>query len=240
MKVSVTQPIQNSAVLLLLLQILLNFDILLAATSTGFQAEKGSGFETILQKQMNLQNEFSSSLKLSRQLLHKTKNLTQYYLSDRLPGVQVILISHLRLLPSINLDLRTWISLPDAKRLSQIAETLSFYQGLVQQLTNFEAVKENSKFTPQFEDVNVTLRDLGHQVKYQISLWGLPPKIQPEPIPQILQHHSQWRNRQEVYIVLHSLKNLLARFARDFLMLRMRVAKGASFPKTSQSHHFLF
>ncbi|XP_063157147.1 uncharacterized protein LOC134495560 isoform X3 [Candoia aspera] len=197
----------HGAVLLLLLQILLNFDILLAATSTGFQAEKGSGFETILQKQMNLQNEFSSSLKLSRQLLHKTKNLTQYY---------------------------------DAKRLSQIAETLSFYQGLVQQLTNFEAVKENSKFTPQFEDVNVTLRDLGHQVKYQISLWGLPPKIQPEPIPQILQHHSQWRNRQEVYIVLHSLKNLLARFARDFLMLRMRVAKGASFPKTSQSHHFLF
>ncbi|KAM6449628.1 interleukin-27 subunit alpha [Liasis olivaceus] len=224
---------------LLLLQILLNFDILLAAPSTGFQEEKGSGLESIPQKQLNLQKEFSISLKLSRQLLHKTKNLTQCYLSDRLPGVQVTLISHLGLLPSTSIDLHTWISLPDAKRLSQIAENLSLYQGLVQQLRNFEAVKENSKFTSQFEDVDVILRDLGHQVNYQISLWGLPSKIQPVPTPQILQHHSQWRNRQEVYIVLHSLKSLLVRVARDFLMLRMRVTKRTSFSRTFQSHHFL-
>ncbi|KAM3821652.1 interleukin-27 subunit alpha [Vipera latastei] len=216
-----------SGAVLLLLQLLLKFDILLGAPSVGIQEEKGSGLEAA-EKKLDLQKEFSMSLKLSRQLLRKTKDLTRYYLLDRLPGTEVPFISHLRHLPSTSLDFHTWISLSDATRLSQIAKTLSFYHGLVQQLRNFEAIKENSEFSPQFEDIDINLRDLGHQVDYQITLWGLSSNIQPESTPQILQHHSQWRNRQEVYIVLRSLESFLVRVARDFLMLRMRAPKVAS------------
>ncbi|KAL7977343.1 hypothetical protein Chor_009292, partial [Crotalus horridus] len=160
----------------------------------GLQEEKGSGLEAT-EKKLDLQKEFSMSLKLSRQLLRKTKDLTRDY---------------------------------DARRLSQIAKTLSFYHGLVQQLRNFEAIKENSEFSSQFEDIDINLRDLSHQVDYQIILCGLSSNIQPESTPQILQHHSQWTNRQEVYIVLRSLESFLVRVARDFLMLRMRVPKVAS------------
>ncbi|XP_058039520.1 interleukin-27 subunit alpha isoform X1 [Ahaetulla prasina] len=228
MKVSVPQCTQNSAVLLLLLQVLLKFDILLAAPSIGLQEEKGSGLETIPEKKLDLQKEFSMSLKLTRQLLHKTKDLTRYYLLERLPGVEVPLISHLGRLPSTSLDFHTWISLSDARRLLQIAKTVSFYHKLVHQLRNFEAIKENSKFSSQFEDIDVNLRDLGHQVDYQITLWGLSSDIQPISTPQILQYRSQWRNRQEVYIVLRSLESFLVRVARDFLMLRLSVPKVAS------------
>ncbi|ETE72674.1 hypothetical protein L345_01469, partial [Ophiophagus hannah] len=214
-----------SGAVLLLLQVLLKFDILLAVPSVGLQEEKGSGLETIPEKKLDLQKEFSISLKLSRQLLRKTKALTRSY---------------------------------DAKRLSQIAKTVSFYHKLVQQLTNFEAIKENSKFSSQFEGINVDLRDLGYQVDYQVAYQsfggntdegkmsfgfgciiqfsfylqiksgGLSSDIQPISTPQILQHHRQWTNRQEVYIVLRSLESFLLRVARDFWMLRMRVPKAAS------------
>ncbi|XP_029138860.1 uncharacterized protein LOC114922226 [Protobothrops mucrosquamatus] len=237
--------VHGTVLLLLLLQVLLKFDILLAAPSVGLQEEKGSGLEAA-EKKLDLQKEFSMSLKLSRQLLHKTKDLTRDYessskketfwfnilgviaLLDRLSGAEVPFISHLKHLPSTSIDFHTWISLSDARRLSQIAKTLSFYHRLVQQLRNFEAIKENSEFSSQFEDIDINLRDLGHQVDYQITLWGLSSNIQPESTLQILQHHSQWTNRQEVYIVLRSLESFLVRVARDFLMLRMRVPKVAS------------
>ncbi|KAG8140376.1 hypothetical protein E2320_003065, partial [Naja naja] len=180
---------------LLLLQVLLKFDILLAAPSVGLQEEKGSGLETILEKKLDLQKEFSTSLKLSRRLLRKTKDLTRFY---------------------------------DAERLSQIAKTISFYHKLVQQLTNFEAIEENSKFSSWFEGIDVDLRDLGYQVDYQIKSGSLSSDIQPISAPQILQHHRQWTNRQEVYIVLRSLESFLLRATRDFWMLRMRVCKVAS------------
>ncbi|XP_032092142.1 interleukin-27 subunit alpha [Thamnophis elegans] len=217
----------SGTVVLLLLQVLLKFDILLAAPSVGLQEEKGSGLETTPEKKLDLQKEFSMSLKLSRQLLRKTKDLTRYYLFDRLPGVEVPHISHLERLPSASLDFHTWLSLSDASRLLQIAKTISFYHKLVQQLRKFEAIKENSKFFSQFEDIDVNLRDLGHQVDYQITLWGLSSDTQPISIPQILRKRNQWANRQEVYIVLRSLESFLVRVARDFLMLRMRVPKVA-------------
>ncbi|KAK9395479.1 interleukin-27 subunit alpha [Crotalus adamanteus] len=164
---------RGAVLLLLLLQVLLKFDILLAAPSVGLQEEKGSGLEAA-EKKLDLQKEFIMSLKLSRQLLRKTKDLTRDYLLDHLPGVEVPLISHLRRLPSTSTDFHTWISLSDARRLSQIAKALSFYHGLVQQLRNFEAIKDNSEFSSQFEDIDINLRDLGHQVDYQVAclFWG--------------------------------------------------------------------
>ncbi|KAJ6654419.1 hypothetical protein lerEdw1_007012, partial [Lerista edwardsae] len=148
--------------------------------------------------------------------------------SQRLPGAQLTFLSHSELLPSTSISVQKWLSLSDAKRLSYMAKMLPFYQELVQQLRAYEASKENSHFLPRFEDISVYLRDLNSHVRYQISLWGLPSEDQPEPTlspPRILQHESTWRNRQEVYLVLRSLESVLCRIARDFSVLRMRVAR---------------
>ncbi|XP_060639069.2 interleukin-27 subunit alpha [Anolis sagrei] len=228
----------------LLFQILFNVDLLVAALPTGIHGEKASGLKSSPEWRANLQKELGSSLKLSRQLLCKTRNLKHLYQSERLPGAHLFLIPHSRLLPSPNLNLSTWLTLPDAKRLSHMAEGLSFYQNLVQQLKGHEATKEDFRLLSQLEDLRCNLRDLSHHVSYQISHWELSfenrlePTLQP---PQILRHQNQWSNRQEVYLVLRYLENFLCRVTRDFVMLRVRVVKGTFLskdPRTPNSHSF--
>ncbi|XP_061445811.1 interleukin-27 subunit alpha-like isoform X2 [Rhineura floridana] len=222
----------------LLLQTLLNFDLLVPATSAGLHKEKGSNLEGIPQWRVTLQKEFDSSLRHSRQLLCKTKSLTRHYLSDRLPGVQLTFVQQSRLFSSVSLDLRTWLSLPDVKRLTYMTEMLTFYRGLVQQLSDHEAIKEDSKFVSKFQDLSFSLRDLSRHVSYQISLWGLPSESQPKPTAkplQILQHQSRWRNRQEVYLTLRSLESFLCRITRDFLLLRIKMAKETSLSMAPRS-----
>ncbi|XP_008115728.1 interleukin-27 subunit alpha isoform X2 [Anolis carolinensis] len=225
-----------------LLQILFSVDLLVAAVPVGLRGEKASGLKSSSEWRANLQKELGSSLKLSRQLLCKTRNLKHLYQSERLPGAHLFLIPHSRRLPSPNLNLSTWLALPDAKRLSHMAEGLSFYQTLVQQLRDHEATKEDFRLLSQLEDLRCNLRDLSHHVSYQISRWELPfenhlePALQP---PQILQHQNQWSNRQEVYLVLRYLENFLCRVTRDFVMLRARLVKGTFLsrgPRTPSSH----
>ncbi|XP_077169272.1 interleukin-27 subunit alpha [Paroedura picta] len=192
--------------------------------------------EGIPQWQEKLQKEFTISLKVSRQLLGKTRILARNYLSARLPGAQLTLVSHSEMLPSVSLNFSSWISLSNAERLSHMAQTLSFYRGLLQQLQDYEATKEDSTFTARFEDLSLTLRDLRHHVDYQVSLWGLPRKDDLKDArkpPQILQQQSQWRNRLEIDYVLRSLKNLLSRVVRDFTLLRIRVVQ--SVPTTPEA-----
>ncbi|XP_042329710.1 uncharacterized protein LOC121933787 [Sceloporus undulatus] len=228
----------------LLLQILFNADLLVTAVPAGLHGEESSSLKSTPEWQANLQKELGSSLKLSRQLLCKTRNLRRLYGSEYLPGIRLTLIPHSRLLPSSSLDLHTWINLPDAERLSYIAEKLSFYQTLVQQLKDHESAKEGSRFASQFEDLSCNLRDLSHQVSYQIALWELPSEIQLESTlkpPQILQHQNQWHNDKEVYLILRYLENFLCRVTRDFVMLRARVAKGTFLskdPRSPKSHSF--
>ncbi|XP_033026019.1 interleukin-27 subunit alpha isoform X1 [Lacerta agilis] len=220
----------------LLLQAILNVDLLIAATTAGLQEENGSSL--IPQWRLTLQKEFGISLRHSRQLLCKIQNLSRRYLSERLPGVQPTSVRSSGQLPSVSLDLRTWLSLPDAKRLTYMSKMLPFYQGLVQQLRDHEATKEDSKFLSNFEDISFSLRDLDHHVRYQILLWGLPIENEPEPTLKplrILQHQSWWRNRQEVYVILHSLNSFLCRVTREFSLLRTRVAKDTSFAKAAKS-----
>ncbi|XP_062992947.1 interleukin-27 subunit alpha-like [Elgaria multicarinata webbii] len=224
----------------LFLQTLLNVD-LLAAVSSGLQEETGSRLESSPQWQVNLQKEFGGSLRLSLQLLRKTKDLTRCYLSIRLPGAQLTLLQHPGVLPAVSLDVYTWLSLPDAKRLSHMAKMLSFYHMITQQLRYHEATKEDSQFLSRFEELSFNLRDLIHHVSYQMSLWGLQPESQPEPTLKplhILSHHSQWRNRQEVYIILRSLSSFLCRVTRDFVILRKRAVKRTSLSKAPRAHRF--
>ena len=64
----------------------------------------------------------------------------------------------------------------DAKRLTHLAKMLSFYQDLIQQLKDYEADREDSRFVPQLEDLGFNLRDLSHHVSYQVgllALWGM-------------------------------------------------------------------
>ncbi|KAH0626575.1 hypothetical protein JD844_001637 [Phrynosoma platyrhinos] len=246
----------------LLLQILFNVDFLVTAVPAGLHGEKSSSLRSTPEWRANLQKELGSSLKLSQQLLRKTRNLKCLYVSEHLSGVRLTLTAHSRLLPASNLDLHTWsrrcllketknktltellwsLFPQDAERLSYIAEKLSFYQTLVQQLK--ELTKDDSRFASQFEDLSYNLRDLSHQVSYQISLWELPLENQLQPTlkpPQILQHQNQWLNHQEVYLILHYLENFLCRVARDFKILRVRVAKETFLskdPRTPKSHSF--
>ncbi|XP_054851663.1 interleukin-27 subunit alpha-like [Eublepharis macularius] len=216
----------------LFLQTLPNLFFFAATAPTGLQEEKGSGL-TAPPGQVKLQKEFGISLKISRQILCKIRILTRNYLSARLSGAQLTLVPHSEDLPSVSLNFSSWISLSNDERLSHVAKMLLFYRGLMQQLKDYEAMKEDSKFTAQFEELGWYLRDLSHHVKYQRSLWGMPSQAHLEPTlkpPQIVQHQSQWRNRLEVNLVLRSLKNLLCRIVRDFLLLRTRVAK--SLPAT--------
>ncbi|KAL8176873.1 UNVERIFIED_CONTAM: hypothetical protein K2H54_039650 [Gekko kuhli] len=221
----VIPPISQGAALFL--QALPSFFFLAATAPVGLQEEKGSRLEGTPQWQVKLQKEFSASIKVSRQALCKTRLLARNYLSARLSGAQLTLVSHSKILPSVSHNFSAWISLSNAKRLSYMAQMLSFYQGLVQQLQDYEAMKEDSQFKAQFEELGLYLRDLSHHVNYQISLWGLPLKGHLQDAakpPQILQHQSQWRNRLEVNYVLRSLKTLLCRVARDFMLLRTKVA----------------
>ncbi|XP_044303910.1 interleukin-27 subunit alpha [Varanus komodoensis] len=209
-----------------------------AAFSVRLQEEKGFGYEATLARQKKLQKEFGSSLKLSRHLLQNTKTLTHLYHSHYLPGVRFDLLPHSEQLPSVSLDLRTWLSLPDAARLSRISKMLPFYQALVQQLSDHEAIKKSSIFVSQFDDLSLNLRDLIHHVNYQISLMDLPAEYQSKATispAQIHWYHSQWKNHQKIYVILRSLENFLCRVTRDFLMLKIRVAKGTSFPQDTRT-----
>ncbi|XP_034992624.1 interleukin-27 subunit alpha-like [Zootoca vivipara] len=216
----------------LLLQAVLNADLLIAAT----MEENGSSL--IPQWRLTLQKEFGISLRHSLQLLCKIQSLSRRYLSERLPGVQPTSVQSSGKLPSVSIDLRTWLSLPDAKRLTYMSKMLPFYQDLAQQLRDHEATKEDSKFLSNFEDVSLSLRDLNHHVSYQILLWALPIENEPEPTLKplrILQHRSWWRNRQEMYVILRSLNSFLCRVTREFSVLRTRVVKDTSFSKASKS-----
>ncbi|XP_066486429.1 interleukin-27 subunit alpha [Tiliqua scincoides] len=230
----------------LLLQALLNFGLVIVAVSSALQEAKKPGLASDHHRRVDLQEEFRSNLKLSRQLLYKTRILTRQYLSERLPGVQLTFLSRSELLPSASLSVQNWLSLSVAERLSHMAKMLAFYQELVRQLMAHEAQKENCHFTHRFVELSVFLRDLSSHVSYQISLWGLPLEDQPEPThspPQILQHESAWRNRQEVYHVLRSLESVLCRIVRDFEILRVKVAKHSSHlgaTKSPASHHLPF
>ncbi|XP_053119714.1 interleukin-27 subunit alpha-like isoform X2 [Hemicordylus capensis] len=211
----------------LFLQTLLNFHVFFAAALDVLQEERRSAPENTSQNWVTLQEEFDSSLLLSRELLSKTQALTRRYRSERLSEAQLLLVSQSRLLPSASLNLHTWFSLSDAARLSYMAKTLKFYQGLVQQLKNHEERQKDSKFQYQFEELDLDLRDLS----LQISLGGLLSEVEPVPTLkplQILQHQNPWTNRQEVYHVLRSLESVLRRAVRDFLVLRMRAAQYAS------------
>nr|XP_056720259.1 interleukin-27 subunit alpha-like [Euleptes europaea] len=225
----------------LFLQILPNFFFLAATASASLREEKGSGLESTLPWQVKLQKEFGTSLKISRQILCKTGIIARNYLSARLSGAQLPFVSRSSTLPSVSLNFSSWISLSNAERLSHMAKMLSFYRGLVQQLQDYEATREDSKFAAQFEELGLHLRDLSHHVNYQISLWGLPRKDSLEPALeplQILRHQSQWRNRLEVNYVLSSLQNLLCRVVRDFMLLKRRVAR--SLPVTLESRPSTF
>ncbi|CAI5790619.1 Hypothetical predicted protein [Podarcis lilfordi] len=216
----------------LLLQAVLNVDLFIAATAAGLQGENDSSL--IPQWRLTLQKEFGISLRHSQQLLCKIQTISRRYLSERLSGVQPTSVRSSGQLPSVSLDLRTWLSLPDAKRLTYMSKMLPFYQGLAQQLRDHEATKEDSKFLSNFEDISLSLRDLDHH----ILLWGLPIENEPEPTLKplrILQHRSWWRNRQEVYVILRSLNSFLCRVTREFSLLRTRVAKDTSFSKASKS-----
>uniref|UniRef100_A0ACB8EUZ5 Uncharacterized protein n=1 Tax=Sphaerodactylus townsendi TaxID=933632 RepID=A0ACB8EUZ5_9SAUR len=212
---------------ILFLQTLSNLSFLADTAPAGVQEEKGSGLESPPEWQVRLRKEFGTSLKISRQTLCKTSILARHYLSTRLSGAQLPLASSSEKLPSVSLNFSSWISLPNAERLSHMAKMLSYYRGLIQQLREYETTKEDSQFTAQFETLGLYLRDLNHHVNYQMSLWGLHQKDSLGPAlepPQILRHQSQWRNRLEVNYVLNNLKNLLCRVVRDFMLLRRRIA----------------
>ncbi|XP_020648510.3 interleukin-27 subunit alpha isoform X1 [Pogona vitticeps] len=205
-----------------LLQTLLSYYMLAAAVPARPRGDKASTVDW----QANLQKEFRRSVNFSRQLLCKIRVLKHHYLSDRLPGASLTFVTHKGLFSLTSLDLHTWLSLSDAKRLTHLAKMLSFYHDLIQQLKDYEADREDSRFVPQLEDLGFNLRDLSHHVSYQISLWGLPSENNPEPTPeppQILQSKDQWRNRQEGYIVLRHLESFLCRATRDFWILKDKI-----------------
>lgn len=63
----------------LLLQALLNFGLVIAAVSSALQEAKKPGLASDHHRRVDLQAEFRSNLKLSRQLLYKTRTLTRQY-----------------------------------------------------------------------------------------------------------------------------------------------------------------
>ncbi|XP_041432468.1 uncharacterized protein LOC121398042 isoform X2 [Xenopus laevis] len=176
----------------------------------------GAPMKAAKHERVNLWDEFSNSLKLSKKLLNQSRNLKNIYVKTWLEGAQVTFSRSMGNLPLASISIKDWLRLKEGERLRLLHEGLQVFPVYLNKMEEWRE-KEGSgqsgdahiPFAELISIVRLDLRDLLHHIKIQMSLFKVTPSEVTVREPYF--DGSDWHSRIQMFQALRSMEQFLFR-----------------------------
>ncbi|KAG9472158.1 interleukin-27 subunit alpha [Eleutherodactylus coqui] len=173
-------------------------------------------------KSINLGQDFSKTLKLSRRLLQESRLLTHHYRMWKLPGSHLDFTGTSSNFTSVPINISTWLKLQPSDRLRFLSDALQVYPVYLEELEKWEKEETKKGSTTPLKSVThvrLDLRDLLYHIHRQMSSLGLN-QTKVLSLERPWSGASHWCTHLKMYQALRAMEQTLLRAVREYTILQ--------------------